>query len=183
MRCPLCTVRTVLTHRVSVVARCELAPPPPPFMLPARAPRPSRSTQAVIRGTASCGGSRRTVLRMSVWSEWAKHVSNSRVSDECRAWIRVRVREFAGTTETSCVLVSALPLRIAFDFWVAASSSLSDDGAARASPESAVSRCPRLSSARSTSSSPSMALCAMSSISSSCPSSAPERTATDPDSV
>ena len=96
-------VKTAFTQLMRAVPRCELAPPPPPFKALPLAPRPNRSTHAVTRGTASWGGNLRTVFRMSVASEWARHVSSRRVSEECNAWMSVRVRELAGTASTSAL--------------------------------------------------------------------------------
>jgi len=38
------------------------------------------------------------VFWMRVESEWAKQVSNNLESEECNAWIRVLVKELAGTS-------------------------------------------------------------------------------------
>lgn len=141
-----------------LIPLCELAPPPPPFMFAARCPRPSRSTHAVKSGTASCGGSFWTVFRIRSGSEWLRHVSSRRESDECSAWISVRVNELAGT-ESGAALFGFPDLPFGCRGKPSSSSSLSDEPSRWATwspPETAVSRWPRLSSARSTSSAPSV---------------------------
>ena len=81
MRCPLWTTRTVLTQRTSTAVR---------WLLGALV-RPNRWTHAPSSGTANCGGRRCTVWVMSAASLYARHVSISLLSAECKAWMRVRV--------------------------------------------------------------------------------------------
>jgi len=47
------------------------------------------------------------VLRIRSGSEWVRQVSNNRESDECNAWISVRVNELAGT-ESGAALFDSL---------------------------------------------------------------------------
>lgn len=195
IRCALCTANTALTHPIMPVPRWLLAPPPPPFALPARAPRPRRSIHASSSGRASWGGRALTVLRMSAGSLWARQVSSNRASDECNAWMSVRVSEPAGTA--SRVSPSSffgrrrrerevLPV-VAPAATEGASESETSEGVSSPAPvvgSAAASRWPRLSSARSASSVPSGSRVARSSVEGSSPrSNAPDRTASEEDSV
>ena len=98
MRWPLWIANTAFTHLISSIPLWALAPPPRPFMLFPLPPRPNLSIQAFRRGIVNWGGSRATVFRMSVSSECARQASKRFVSEECKACMRVRVREWAGMT-------------------------------------------------------------------------------------
>ena len=149
---PAWTTSTVFTQATREEPRWELAPPPPPFTL---LRLPSRSTQEVIKGIASWGGNLRTVLRIRVGSECVKHISRRRVSDECNACIKVRVKELAATTGIS-VPVCFLRGFVCVLFEV--SSSVSEPSS---NPfwETAFNRWPKESSARSTCKEPSISAC------------------------
>lgn len=135
--------------------RCELAPPPLPFMVAPCAPLPKRSTHAFMRGIASWGGNLRIVLRISLGSVWARHISKSRLSDECSACINVRVNEFEGMSELSALAA------FFFDFFRLGSGSFSSlsELASNWFSETAANLCPKDNSATSASSEPSTSRC------------------------
>ena len=151
-RCPPWTNNTARTHLTSPDPLCALAPAPPPFPLPARFPLPSRSTEAVISGTANWGGRRLTVFWINVAFVWARHVSRSPESEECRACMRVRVNDEAGTVcgggPSVCVVTTGAASISSSDSVVLCELSLGP-------PVRVVNLWPRLSSASSASSSPS----------------------------
>ena len=151
-KCPLWTVKVALIHFIKLIPRWELAPPPRPFIFAALPPLLNRSTQAFKRGTTSCGGNFFTVFRINVSSECAKQISSNPESDECKAWINVRANDWTGTADDDL-----FPDFLLEFVGLSSSRSLSEEVfiCFKSTPEEAARRCPRLSSARSTSKSPS----------------------------